>query len=45
MDDDFKYLTSELGPEILESFKRFNEEKLPDKKMFLKLSKRWNNCR
>ena len=26
----------------MESFKRFGEEKLPDKKMFLQLCKKWN---
>ena len=26
-----------------DSFRRFNEEKLPDKKMFLQLCKRWCN--
>ena len=47
-DNDFKYLTEELGSKTLEllkqdgaypyeymdSFKRFNQEKLPDKKCF-----------
>ena len=54
-DNDFKYLTEELGSKTLEllkqedaypyeymdSFKRFNQEKLPDKKMFSQLCKRW----
>ena len=29
--------------EYMESFKRFSEEKLPDKKCFYSSKKRWNN--
>ena len=29
--------------EYIDSFKRFSEEKLPDKKMLLQLCKRWDN--
>ena len=29
--------------EYMDSFKRFGEEKLPDKEFFLQLCKRWNN--
>ena len=29
--------------EYIDSFKRFFEEKLPDKKMFLQIFERWNN--
>ena len=56
-DDDFKYLTHEIGSknlellkkndaypyEYMDSFKRYSEEKLPDKKIFLQIFERWNN--
>ena len=56
-DDDFKYLTHEIGSknlellkqndaypyEYMDSFKRYREEKLPDKKIFLQIFERWNN--
>ena len=29
--------------EYMDSFKRFGEEKLPDKEFFLQLCERWNN--
>ena len=29
--------------EYMDSFKRFSEEKLPDKKCFLQLCKKWND--
>ena len=29
--------------EYMDSFKRFREDELPDKKCFLQLCKRWNN--
>ena len=29
--------------EYMDSFKRFSEDELPDKKCFLQLCKRWNN--
>ena len=52
-DNDFKYLTEELGSknlellkqketypyEYMDSFKRFNEKKLPDRKCFSSLVK------
>ena len=40
-DKDFKYLLGEFGSEYMNSFERFNEEKLTARKYFLSSTKKW----